>query len=153
MIYISVANKARKQIDNSRLEQAARLALKSVKQPETASIIVKLTTDKQIQKLNAKYRGVDKPTDVLSFENQYIDPENGEMFLGDIIISLETASAQAVSHGSSLQHELEMLLVHGVLHLTGYDHANRQHRDRMSKTQDAILTALGNPLINSIAEV
>lgn len=152
MIYFSVANKLRKQIEQSRLEQAARLALQSVEQPETASIVVKLTTDKQIQKLNAKYRGMDKPTDVLSFENQYIDPENGELFLGDIIIALETASTQAALNGNSLQHELEMLLVHGVLHLTGYDHTDRQDRELMSKTQDTILKALGNPLVNSIAE-
>lgn len=81
------------------------------------------TDDKTIQELNKNYRGKDKPTDVLSF-SQLENPEFGiePITLGDLVISVETAKRQAKKYEHSLQREIERLLIHGTLHLLGYDH-------------------------------
>ena len=88
-------------------------------------------TDREIHALNRQYRGKDKPTDVLSFPlADTLQPA----LLGDVIISLETAARQAQRRGHSLREELQTLLIHGILHLLGYDHeisrseAMRMHR-------------------------
>ena len=87
---------------------------------------------------------------MLSFENAFIDPESGETYLGDILISYETAKRQADSRGLEMMTELEMLLVHGILHLTGMDHASQSDWQAMSNMQDAILAELNNPIQKSI---
>lgn len=150
MIYLSIPVKYRKMLDKSRFEQAASETLLILGYESPLSVVVKLTGDREIQKLNKSYRGIDKATDVLSFENEYTDPENGEHYLGDIMISVETAATQAEAHGNSLQHEIEMLLVHGVLHLAGNDHGTKKERDQMSKLQDQVLIKIDNPLRESI---
>jgi probable rRNA maturation factor len=150
VIYLSIPVKYRKLLDKSNLEMAASETLLVMGYANLLSVVVKFTGDRQIQKLNKSYRGIDKATDVLSFENEYTDPENGEHYLGDIIISLDTASTQAETHGNSLQHELEMLLVHGVLHLSGHGHGTKKDRERMSILQDQVLSKIENPLSGSI---
>jgi len=110
-----------------------------------------LTDNKTIQQLNKTYRGFDAPTDVLSFENDYLDPESGLHYLGDIVISIEKAQEQAANNGHLLQQEVEMLFVHGVLHLCGYDHAEADGYAEMSRIQDEILQTVGNPLLDSIS--
>ena len=150
MIYISIPVKTRKLLEKSRFELAANETLRALGYDNLLSVVVKLTGDREIQKLNKLYRGIDKSTDVLSFENEYTDPENGEHYLGDIMISVETAATQAEAHGNTLQHEIEMLLVHGILHLAGHDHANKKERAQMAALQDQVLTKIGNPLCESI---
>ena len=86
-----------------------------------------LTDDREIHELNQRFRNKDKPTDVLSFG--YDDPH----VLGDIIISVERARAQAESRNVTLDSELELLAVHGALHLLGYDHAEPQQAKLMRK--------------------
>lgn len=150
MIYISIPVKFRKLLNESRLETAATETLNALNDQNSKSVVVKMTGDRELQKLNKTYRGIDKPTDVLSFENDYTDPETGEQYLGDIVISLETAAIQAEVNANSLQHEVEMLLVHGVLHLAGHDHATKAERDLMSNLQDKVLDSIRNPLRESI---
>lgn len=75
-----------------------------------------LTDDKEIHRLNLQYRKKDKPTDVLSF------PSNMERYLGDLVISVETAKAQAREYKTTLIDEITRLITHGLLHLLGYDH-------------------------------
>lgn len=152
MIYLSIPVKYRKLLDKSHLESAAQETIQALNNSSSPSVVIRLTGDREVQKLNRSYRGIDKPTDVLSFENEFIDPENGEHYLGDIMISVETALAQSEAHGNSLQHEIEMLIVHGVLHLSGFDHANKQQRVKMSDLQDGVLSKIGNPLTGSIQE-
>jgi probable rRNA maturation factor len=78
-----------------------------------------LVTNQEIHKLNRQYRGKNKPTDVLSFRlTDTLQPS----LLGDVVISIETAARQAQRRGHSLQEELQTLLIHGILHLLGYDH-------------------------------
>ena len=89
---------------------------------------------------------------LLSFENEFLDPETGNLFIGDIVISLEKAQQQSAEHGNSLQAELDMLLVHGLLHLCGMDHAEAADFQEMSRLQDVILKKIDNPLLGSIHE-
>lgn len=90
---------------------------------QTQEVSITLVTDKTIRELNQQYRGIDSATDVLAFamqegEFKEITPD----LLGDVIISAETAQRQAEEAGHSLQQELGILLIHGLLHLAGYDH-------------------------------
>lgn len=86
---------------------------------------VLLTDDSEIRSLNHQYRGIDKPTDVLSFsqlEGNTIPHEHGPLILGDVVISLDRAREQAKDLNVSVEEELRRLLIHGLLHLMGYDH-------------------------------
>jgi probable rRNA maturation factor len=85
-----------------------------------AELSIVLVSDAQIKRLNKLYRNKDKPTDVLSFPIG--EKVNGWLILGDIVISVDTAKKQAQELGYSLEEELKRLLVHGLVHLLGYDH-------------------------------
>ncbi len=100
-------------------------------------VSVLLTNDAEIHELNLAYRKKDKPTDVLSF------PMDDELLLGDIVISIERAASQAVSFDVTLDEELGRLVVHGLLHLLGYDHVKggRQARE-MKEKEEALLAIL-----------
>ncbi len=88
-------------------------------------VAVLLCDDRTIALLNHRFRGKDKPTDVLSFPSQELLPD-GTVHLGDLAISLETATRQAERAGHSVERELAILLIHGLLHLCGYDHETDQ---------------------------
>jgi probable rRNA maturation factor len=153
LIDFSIPQKYRKDINTERLELAFKTSLQHLGLPMAEGITLKVTDNKTIQKLNRLHRQVNEPTDVLSFENDYIDPESGIHYLGDIVISYEKALTQAQERGASLQSELEMLLVHGTLHLCGYDHADECGFSEMSPLQDRVLTDIHNPLLGSIYHV
>jgi probable rRNA maturation factor len=104
---------------------------------------IALTDDAHIRALNRKYLGHDSPTDVLSFPAGETDPETGAPYLGDVVISVPRAAAQAREGGHSLEAEAQLLVVHGVLHLLGHDHAEAQDKDRMWAAQAEILDRLG----------
>jgi probable rRNA maturation factor len=111
-------------------------------------VSVVLADDEYIHQLNRQYRGKDCPTDVLSFAlNEGEEPEviDGpkEVLLGDIIISLETATRQAEEYGHSLERELSYLTVHGILHLLGYDHMTEDEKKEMRQEEEHILSFLG----------
>ena len=99
---------------------------------------LRLTTDDEIHQLNLAFRGMDQATDVLSFNQDLIDPESGRLYLGDIVISLEKAAKQALEHDHSLDEECAFLAIHGTLHLLGYDHAEKAAQERMWKIQDEL---------------
>ena len=102
-----------------------------------------LTGDEQIRTLNKEYREIDAPTDVLSFSQIEGDddfgPDMDEVALGDIVISVETAQRQADEQDKELQDEINMLLVHGLLHLLGYDHAEPEDAEKMFARQEELL--------------
>ncbi len=104
-----------------------------------------LTDDARIRQLNRDYLGHDAPTDVLAFPASETDPQTGAPYLGDVLISIPRAKEQARAAHHSLQEEVQLLVVHGVLHLLGYDHANPAEKTRMWKVQAQILTRLGLP--------
>lgn len=108
-----------------------------------------LTTDEEVRALNAQFRGMDKPTDVLSFpaedgEEDFPSPEPGAApgaYLGDIVISLDTAARQAAALGHDLDQEVRILIVHGLLHLAGYDHET--DHGEMRELEGQLRTRLG----------
>ena len=102
-----------------------------------------LTGDAQIQALDRDFLGKNAPTDVLSFPACETDPETGRRYLGDIIISVPRAEAQSMAAGHPLEAELSLLVVHGVLHLLGHDHAGVVEKKRMWAAQKEALTRLG----------
>ncbi|MEW6401045.1 MAG: rRNA maturation RNase YbeY [Chloroflexota bacterium] len=125
------------------LEQTANTVLdhQAVKDDLIISII--LTDDEQLRELNRDYLGIDAPTDVLSFPASESDPETGARYLGDILISVSRAVEQAISAGHELAGEVQLLVVHGVLHLLGHDHAEAEEKARMWTAQAEILERLG----------
>lgn len=115
---------------------------------DAAEVSVVLVDDERIHELNRDYRGVDRPTDVLSFamregEGEPVQTEEGRELLGDIVISVETAERQANQYGHSLRRELAFLAVHGFLHLLGYDHQSPEQERVMFGKQEEVLSALG----------
>lgn len=115
----------------------------------SAEISVTFVDDARIQELNKQHRNIDKATDVLSFplgENGVYDinPETGAKMLGDIVISMERAVAQAEEYGHPLQREVAFLTVHSMLHLLGYDHVNGGlEAVHMREKEETVLTQLG----------
>ena len=114
---------------------------------ENFEVSITLTDDKTIHALNKKYRGIDRPTDVLSFAFQESDEPkilNAKIeTLGDIIISIERAKLQAADFGHSFLREIIFLEVHGLLHLLGYDHIEEADRIEMETEQKFIMEKLG----------
>jgi probable rRNA maturation factor len=113
-----------------------------------AEVSVTMVTDATIQELNRTYRGVDQPTDVLSFalregDEQPLPAGDWPELLGDVIISLPRAKAQAAEYGHSLERELGYLLVHGILHLLGYDHEDAAGLETMREKEEAVLAVVG----------
>lgn len=125
------------------LERAAQAALDHQSAPAASNLTIVLTDDKRIRELNRDYLGNDAPTDVLSFPASETDPETGAPYLGDILISLPYAAKSAANAGHSLEAEVQLLVVHGVLHLLGHDHAKAREKARMWKAQAEILESLG----------
>ena len=124
------------------LEITALKVLEHEQQPEEVDVSIAIEDNAQLQELNLKFLGIDAPTDVLSFPADEIDPDTGNLYLGDIIISLPTATAQAAAAGHPLQNELQLLVVHGMLHLLGYDHATTEMKTEMWELQAQLLTGL-----------
>ncbi len=113
-------------------------------------VSVTFTDNRGIQEINKEYRGIDKETDVLSFpatdagESFTRSRETGCFILGDIVLSLEKAVAQAQEYGHSFEREAAFLTVHSMLHLLGYDHVNSEEEEReMFGKQEIILEAMG----------
>ncbi len=125
------------------LERAAQAALEHESQTSESELTIVLTDDARLHQLNREYLGVDAPTDVLSFPASETDPETGARYMGDILISVPRAQAQADAAGHPLESEVQLLVVHGVLHLLGHDHAEPEEKARMWRAQSEILEQLG----------
>lgn len=106
-----------------------------------------IVDNETIHEINREYRGVDRPTDVISFaledDETFIKTEY--RILGDIYISLEKAKEQAVNYGHSFKRELSFLAIHGLLHLLGYDHMEKEEEEEMFALQEVILNEYGIP--------
>jgi len=123
------------------LERAAQAAL--AHQSADGDLTIVLTDDTQLHELNRDYLGIDAPTDVLSFPASETDPETARPYLGDILISIPRAATQAQTAGHALKAEVQLLVVHGTLHLLGHDHAEAEEKARMWKAQAEVLGRLG----------
>ena len=137
--------------DTALLERAALFTLESAAPltpdlgPEVANadISIVLTDDRQLHELNLDYLGVDAPTDVLSFPAGEMDPETETLYLGDIAISIPRAMQQAENGGHPVEAEAQLLVVHGTLHLLGYDHGTDEDKAVMWAEQAKVLDRLG----------
>jgi len=113
---VEVVNRQRsKKVDTEAWSEFANKTL-AVISKHGSSATIAFVSDRRIRDLNRRFRNVDKPTDVLSF------PAEEEMNLGDIAISVDTAAAQAKENGLTFEAEIAQLILHGLLHLSGYDH-------------------------------
>lgn len=137
---------------------AVETALDILGCPYEAEVSLLLTTNEEIHRMNLEFRDVDRPTDVLSFpmidfavpgnfdgleeREDCFDPETGELSLGDIVISKEKVLSQAEVYGHSVLREYAFLIVHSVLHLTGYDHMEPSECSVMEEQQRRIMEAL-----------
>jgi len=119
--------------------------------PTIIEVAVRLTSDDEVRALNAKYRHKDKPTNVLSFpmiqpdllETVTQNSDDGEVILGDIVLARGVCEAEAVERGISTADHAAHLIVHGVLHLLGYDHQGDAEAEAMEEMERAALAALG----------
>ena len=147
---INISNMQQKLEIGDKLEslivEIIKVALKQEKANENVEVSIVLVDNDYIQKLNKQYRSIDAPTDVLSFamneticEQDYIESEDQEQLLGDIVISVERAKEQAAKFGHSFERELGYLAVHGLLHLLGFNHENQEEKEIMRKKEEQIL--------------
>jgi len=125
------------------LVRAAQATLEHASASQDADLSIVLTDNARLHELNLNYLGIDSPTDVLSFPASETDPETGAPYLGDILISIPRAQVQAEAAGHPLESEVQLLVIHGVLHLLGHDHAEPEEKEDMWKAQAEILETLG----------
>lgn len=158
MIYIEKLTTLSLGCSNSKdiINRVIHEALNYLKFPYEAEINVYICDNSYIRKINKEYRDIDKATDVLSFpmieyntagdfsiidedKEAYLNPETGDIVLGDIMISVEKVITQAIAYGHSNQRELAFLVAHATLHLSGYDHIEDDDRIEMERLQEEIL--------------
>lgn len=126
------------------VKKAAAAALRAEGVDEPCEIGVTLTNDKGIHGINCEQRGVDRPTDVLSFPIDEMNYDTNRRYLGDMVLSLERAEAQGEEYGGGFAHEVQYLTVHSVLHLLGYDHLDEgEEKAKMRAREKAIMKELG----------
>ena len=160
---ILVENEVNRELDfdyEEVIEAVINKTLETENCPYETEVNVLLTGNGEIHTANKEFRGIDRPTDVLSFpmvdyefpsdfscvdENpeSYLNPETDELLLGDIMISVDKVYEQANEYGHSREREFAFLIAHSMLHLLGYDHIDEEERKVMEEKQEAILDALG----------
>ncbi|GAP14717.1 probable rRNA maturation factor YbeY [Longilinea arvoryzae] len=129
-------------IKEDTINKTVLAVLKHEEVSEESDVSIVIDDDTRLQELNSQFLGIDAPTDVLSFPSDEVDPDSGVPYLGDIIISKPRAQAQAEEAGHALEAEVQLLIVHGMLHLLGYDHADEEQKREMWDRQKEILTTL-----------
>lgn len=147
MIFLQISEsisptKGPEPVEPSLLENAVLATLGYTDTSSDVDLSIVLTDDNQLRQLNLQFLGVDAPTDVLAFPSGETDPDSGTHYLGDVIVSYPRAKAQASAAGHALERELKLLVVHGVLHLLGYDHGEEQQKAEMWSAQEAILAQI-----------
>lgn len=154
---VAIRNNQKKVKTTKETRDLVRLAVKTSLEymgfDTNVEISVLFTDDEEIRDLNRMHRDIDRPTDVLSFPMfEYDDDGNfieedvnseGEIILGDIVLSLERAALQAEEYGHSLMREIGFLTVHSMLHLFGYDHMTSEDEEEMFSYQNEILEQMG----------
>jgi len=134
------------EVDEEMLRRVTAEALRHEGIEGEIALSVVITDDGAVRELNREFRNVDAPTDVLAFgtgeEGDFVTAPGEPAYLGDVIISYPRAVIQAEEYGHSLNRELALLTVHGLLHLLGYDHADEVERTEMWARQNEILESL-----------
>jgi len=144
MINVIIADPFIELVDEMKLEAAAMAVLEHQQAPLDSDLSIAVDDDARLHQLNKEFLDIDAPTDVLSFPagEDEVDPETGQVYLGDIIISYPRALEQSSAAGHTVLDELQLLVVHGVLHLLGHDHAEEEEKAEMWSAQSEILAIL-----------
>ena len=137
-------------LEVSWLESVAEQVLVAQNAGSSVELGLVITSQERVQQLNRSYRGKDEPTDVLAFsmlstkdEAPFVPPPDGVMHLGEVIISYPQAVIQAEEHGHSIKREVAILIIHGVLHLLGYEDEKPELRHQMAAREGEILRRIG----------
>jgi probable rRNA maturation factor len=147
MINLQVKRKIKLPVQKSILLHAAQLTLDLENITSASSLSVVIGDDLLLKKLNLQYRGINTTTDVLSFPASEHDPDTNLLYLGDVVISLPRAELQASIGRHPLVEELQLLVVHGTLHLIGYDHLTGTDKKKMQAAQERVLNQLDVNLV------
>ena len=132
-------------MDRKRLIRAAEKSLQVEQFGKSAEISIVLVDDERMQELNREYRKADRPTDVLAFSQLEGEPAKApedRVALGDVVVSIDTAERQAAEQRHALENELDLLIIHGVLHLLGYDDETEADATEMRRHEKRILDEL-----------
>lgn len=145
MINLLISDPYLELVDSDKLEHAALATLQQQGETDEMDLSLVIEDDARLHQLNNEFLGIDAPTDVLSFPSgeEEVDPETERFYLGDVIISYPRALEQSTAAGHAVMDELRLLVVHGVLHLLGHDHAEPEEKARMWSAQNEILRGLG----------
>jgi len=143
MIHIQIEEPFEASIEPELLEKAALAVLQHQAYDLAAELSVVIDSDEKLRQLNRDFLGIDAPTDVLSFPSEEFDPDEQAEYIGDVVISFPRALTQAQAAGHAVVNEIQLLVVHGVLHLLGHDHAETQEKSKMWQAQAEILASLG----------
>lgn len=145
MVNLIIADPFLQLVEGQQLEKAALATLTHENASTSSDLSIVVEDDNYLHELNKEFRGVDAPTDVLSFPSgeEETDPDTEQVNLGDIIISYPRAVEQAGTAGHPVINELQLLVVHGVLHLLGHDHADPEEKAKMWAAQAEVLHHLG----------
>ncbi len=132
--------------DSAAIEKLALFTLEFMEVPTSCEVSVSLVSVEEIHELNRTYRGIDRPTDVLSFEcdSPWADYEEDEVIeIGDVVIAPDVVDEQRARFGTSFEQEASLMLVHSLLHLLGYDHIEEAEAVEMEGLEKKILDAYG----------
>ncbi len=148
-VHLQVAEEFEGLVDEEALRSAAVETLRSEGETE-CEMTVLVTDDGTVRELNRHYRGVDSPTDVLSFSfegedgdrDRFVSPPEVPRYLGDVVIAYPFTVAQAKDAGRPVEHDLLLMVIHGTLHLLGYDHATAEEEMVMWEKQERVLRRL-----------
>jgi probable rRNA maturation factor len=141
-IDVQVGARYQGKVKPASLRQAAQATLDQQRLKRHVELTIVITGNAQLRSLNRAFREVDAPTDVLSFATDE-QPRPDTVYLGDVVISYSKAREQAQAGGHPIEAELQLLVVHGVLHLLGHDHYTEAEKNAMWKAQAAVLKKLG----------
>ena len=141
-VFLDIADQYSDFINSSHLECSVMAALNHQGVSPDSDLTILVDDDQRIQKLNCEYLSIDAPTDVLAFPAGFTDPDTGHKYLGDVIISFPRAKSQANKRRHPVEAEIQLLVVHGVLHLLGHDHFESEDKEIMWSAQSQILNQL-----------
>jgi probable rRNA maturation factor len=153
-IDLSIASKQRARGRTALTREAARAAFAQSVTALDAAVMIRLADDPELSRLNTRFRGKNAPTDVLSFAAEQwvdgtvrdaLDANNAPFQLGEIYISMDLCRSQAREHGHTIDDELRLLVVHGMLHLLGFDHMQTRRKRAMWSAQDRAFALLNRP--------
>lgn len=143
---IGIFNETQEKVENLEVLEPLLTYALEVENVDNLEFNVIIINNEEIHKINKEYRGIDRPTDVISFaleDYKDIKYENDYRVLGDIYISIDKVKEQAKEYGHSEKRELAFLAVHGLLHLLGYDHMEKEDEKVMFSKQELILDGYG----------